>query len=344
MRRVAVRALTEVVVKNSKALTITEIAGRSLALRRPELTWAVALTDAVGDNTIIPLPPGFSGGQFISDEAITTIMRALVTPKMRAQLTAGHRQALDRLADDVARTADPLDPELLVRRVATLLAIDGLPKEVVLDTIADAVERGGSGPYHIAWEETHDALLDLKDIGARAGETVRPVLGCEEFDRMAQFVQDCSPAPITAASERKFFVDEKPVSTSTINAGVHSVLSRCEIWDFQRNKRVAPNNRMVAEVRCALARLYHRSEAGAIRGSAASPVVVFAEERLVLDPTAWTASDEIWAARVAHCGDAASGSRNAFFQELARWGGERIRRTKPRPANLPGYEGIRVRA
>jgi hypothetical protein len=119
---------------------------------------------------------------------------------------------------------------------------------------------------------------------------------------------------------------------------------------------VHTDKRLVDEVSVALAQRLHRVEpgqAGAAEGEARvveavaaieSPRVFFLRENYDKGvPGAWTLSDDVWKAYVAHCGsEEAAGSKGEFFKALVLWGGAQIKQTQPRHTGRKlGYEGLR---
>jgi hypothetical protein len=166
---------------------------------------------------------------------------------------------------------------------------------------------------------------------------------------------------VTATSERHFYADDSSIPVSFINSLICGALENCRIWDRHRNEHRRVDNRLIAEVRCAMARKLilsgrvprqtysGRASSPAIEAVAVSnPVHQFAAERLVQDRGSWTASDEFWASWEDWSNSVGQtpGIRAVFFKELRSWGSECITNAKRRTAGklVHGYRGARIKA
>src|SRR5205814_1663473 len=144
------------------------------------------------------------------------------------------------------------------------------------------------------------------------------------------YIHDLDLKALTALNEREFFYNDEPISTHAVNSIIDNRLRTCEIWDPHRNVCVAVSNRLISEVRGAMARMWPRlsgqSPDGSDKLSLAGPrygqrVAAFGDDRTCLDTGAWTSSDIFWEAWIAFCAARSepSGASSTFFKELTRW-------------------------
>ena len=236
----------------------------------------------------------------------------------------------------------------------------GVPQFVVLNTFAEAAtERSGRG-FHDHCYETHLYLLDFKDESAINGKRAAPAFDHDEYGAMAIYVLSQGLENLTAASTKEFFIDDKPIPAHHIDSFIQFYLEASNILDRVRNLPVNVSNRLVAEVRAAIARKRPRFSAPEDQskiGRAShcsfyeelgSRVFLFADENLVLDAGAWTPSETLWTAWVHRCADRFEqpGEGPLFFKELVRWTGGRIQRRKKLSGGVrpPGYAGLKFSA
>jgi hypothetical protein len=288
---------------------------------------------------------GVEGDAEIPDDVVDAAIRADAAAK-RTACRPEQRLALDRLTEQLRAARDPaalLRTADVLGRMLTLRG-EGVSVIVVLTALAEGILR----PEYYetledAYEEAHvTSRKCLRDL-VRSGDLVQPTFDSDEYGRMAEYVQRRVPATLMAVDERTFFADDRPITTAQINAVIHNFLAQCRIWERGRKVWVDISNHLIAEVRGAMARKWPRlPPAGpvpdvaarpqlAISSDARSPVVAFAEERLVLASEEWTSSDALWSAWVAWCETRGvpPGDRKGFFVRLNEWGGDRIRSARP---------------
>lgn len=267
-------------------ITIGRPGAQAPATIKPRLpAWAAVLEKV--DLETVQHPPGLRE----EDELISA--REVVTPAMRAGLQSWQRRGLDLLYEDALAMDDPLASDHFVGRMLSLCTFDGVSKEMITDTVADAmIRRKPDYDYGDATAMIDAALCIFAEEAVRSGRTARPAFDHEEHERMAHFVRRCSPEQLTAVSESKFFLADRPVAMATMNAFIHEVLSECDIRSRSRS-RAAP----VDKVRRALARIVHRAPE-----TTATMEEKFFAERLQLVAGAVTPNSKVWLAWVTFCG------------------------------------------
>lgn len=394
---------------NSRALITVEHRGQSLALYRnptwgDALPWVGK--DDKFDSDCIPVCPDewerrYPDGRVPSFE-IDAALRLIVTPERRAQLTPDQQRRLHSLVEKIQRaltalkerkkSEEPGVPEFMLpyvrkpfdpfsvletpeikERLMDMLGLSSIPPEIIINGVAEALARGKSIALGVPCDlnEARGMVLSCVECfrDEHEKEPARPVFESDEYGRMAEHIHERTSATLTAASEREFYIDGAPVLTGLINALIEDILGKCEIFDETRNKHIGTSNRLVAEVRGALARKYLRIPAPdrgivnietvkadivetlpppAPAAHSALSVSVFANENLQLDEGSWTSSDklmEAWSTACAQCGSA-PGDKEVFLKELGKWGGTHIKRTKRtiQGCRIPGYAGIRLGA
>jgi hypothetical protein len=237
--------------------------------------------------------------------------------------------------------------------MATLLCVERVPLPIILNAFAEARNTGGT-----FWQkglEAHGALFDFKRRAECGDGNAAPQFYHDEFGRMATYVHAQGLESITALSERDFFDEGRRISTHAINSMIQAVLESCVIWDPLRDTQVLVSNRLIAEVRGALARKWPQwSRPGHLDATGTSDarpdsesVASFAEELLELDARAWTPSAKLTEVWIVWCAtkDTAPGEPSWFFKELGRWSGGRAHRRKKHTddGRVPGYAGIKLR-
>ena len=288
--------------------------------RLPTLTWRQVLADV--DLVSVQFPPDPP-----TDRLLTA--RELVTPEMRAALPDWKQRALDRLASDAEAMTDPLASPLFCGRMLSMTVIENVQKEIVIDAVAPAMSRRTGESYDDARFDVADALADFADEEREAGRTARPIFEHEEYERMAHFALECVPAKLRATSEREFLADGKPVATATINAFLHNVLSRCHLYSARASDAPATiNNRLISEVRAALARVVHQAPVSATPATPdISPVAAFCDRHMRLDPTESerTPSTLMFEAWLAQCSEdeRQSWSEATFIKQVRQWAEQR---------------------
>jgi hypothetical protein len=126
---------------------------------------------------------------------------------------------------------------------------------------------------------------------------------------MAAYIHDLDLKELTALNEREFFYNDEPISAHAVNSIIDNRLRTCEIWDPNRGVHVGVSNRLINEVRGAMARKWPRLSDKNRNGSDNFPgdadrrlaqrVAAFADNQLCLDADAWTPSATLWDAWIA---------------------------------------------
>jgi hypothetical protein len=291
-----------------------------------------------------------------SDSDSDEIARRQVTPEMRAGLDPSQRQMLANLGSEVRKETDPSKSMRLMSRMATAISFAGIPVPLVLSTVAEAMKEHDPQPFHELYFCAHMYLLDYRDQSARKPAT--PEFNYDEYGPMAAYIHS-SPGleALTALSDREFFDNDERISTHAVNSIIDAQLRNCSIWDPIRGVNVAVSNRLINEVRGAMARMWPRltdhnpddpsDKFPSLAGpSYAQRVASFGDNQLCLDAAAWTSSASLWQAWIALCASRSEppGASSTFFKELPRWSGGRIQRSKKgkEPHRVPGYSGIRL--
>jgi hypothetical protein len=372
--------------KESRDITIIA-PGDQLPVQAPGPSWP---EEMASDEDDVPSWPVAWQGRInaatnerydVDPAMLDAALRAWVTPEMRASVAPESAQALARLTQSIGKFSD-LETEHFLESLGTLIRFDGVPWRLAHNDIAerlmlleperrtepvlrkaavmppglsDWVKAGVARrlalevkhelveprieTFHEAFQRTNSALFTLK---SRTVPT-RPTFDCDQFGRMAMHVrQEVEAMP---AAERERYADA--------DALIHGVLRTVKLLDPVSNKPVELDNKIIAQVRGALARTWRLSPTGTMPPTAlltASPIALiaaFANERLTLDPEAWTLTKALWQAWVAWCEErgAAPGTEAVFGRRLMEWGGDRIQPSRPRSkGRLPGYAGISLRA
>lgn len=254
----------------------------------------------------------------------------------RRALTEDQRHRLERVAARVSRD-DDVDP------LMTLICDGGILAEIAYHDAAAAINKVAGG-------SVIDHARALRDAVVKRGRApASRSWDADDYDAMAEFVWRRTGEKLSADGPVKFFYGDEPVLIHMVDAVVHACISSQQIWDPVKKQRVLMSNRLVGEVRGALARKYpHRSEVGEsvqirpeISGSAR--VAQFVEERTVVGE-GWVSSSALWGAWVDWVtkGGGAVGNRDRFFRELYKISsGQRARR---RQGGEPewGIEGIKI--
>lgn len=345
-----------------KDIMIISPDGQSLVAQTPAPTWG-ALLEAVGidenfegaDLNTIPAAwvEKVPADGIIPDKMYERILRERVTPQMRAAITVEQKRVLDAIGADIKKSnnpADALSSESIGARVATLLVVDRVPHQLVLDTVTDAAMRGHhSDPrrekisFALMYEFACATVEDFRD------EPARTFFNNDEYSRMAELMHKNMPN-LTAVDARRFFKGDRPLPTSWVDVAIQFYLARCTIWDTGRNQQTDIGLKLVAEVRGAWARKYPRlasTEAGEVARAtltlpSASPAC---EELFVLLPERFTPSETLWNSYLAFCAPCgvAPVARGAFFKALGQWARGRVRATKRGTPRVPGYLGVALR-
>jgi hypothetical protein len=338
----------------------------------PARTWASALRavmpdDFYGDADTVTIPPEFADvvpEGWVSREMEDAIFHALVTPAMLSQVRPHSRQALERLKDQIKSAADPekiLRLEEIGARMATLITVDRLAPDLVLNELAIAAKRADESLFEVR-EMVCSALQDFE--AAQCDQPERPFFDADEFPRMATYVgsefERWGLRGVTATSTTKFFAGDQEIDLHHINSLFHKALEQGVIWDKHRNDRVPVNNRFIVEGRSAFARMRPRlphtgreptpsaSVVAALPAPATASTGTIANAEFVIKPTAWTPSEDIWSRYLTSCArrGMTPKERRQFFKELDAWGAGRIHRSKRRidGRQTPGYAGLALRA
>lgn len=310
-------------------------------------------------------------GGFFSDDDCDETYRALLTPEMRAGLEPHQREMLVNLEADVRRENDPFNSERVMSRMATMASHGAVPLPAVLEVFAEAVKDGPRPSaawgltaaelkalpkrnlkYHERYYTAHMYLADFRS--KNAGNPATPAFNFDEYGAMATYIHNRDLQAVTALNEREFFYNDERISKHHVNSIIDARLRTCEIWDSHRGVVVAVSNRLINEVRGAMARMWPRLS-DRTPDASDNPISIacltyterafsFADKRLSLDAAAWTSSATLWEAWIAFCATRAepSGASSTFFKELTRWSGGRIHRSKRGPHRVPGYSGIKM--
>ncbi|MCK1293419.1 hypothetical protein [Bradyrhizobium sp. 30] len=312
-------------------------------------------------------------GGFFPDDDRDEIYRALVTPEMRGGLEPHQREMLVNFQADVRRENDPFNSERLMSRMATMVSFGAVPLPVILEAFAEAVKDGPHPsaawgisapevkappkrnlPFHERYSTAHMYLADFRNKNAR--NRVTPAFNFDEYGAMAAYIHNRDLEALTALNEREFFYNDEAISTHHVNSIIDARLRSCEIWDPHRGVAVAVSNRLINEVRGAMARMWPRvinqspdNSDKYLRLSGpgyAQRVASFGDSRTCLDADAWTSSAVLLRAWQDFCASRSepSGASSTFFKELTRWSGGRIQRSKKGkgPHRVPGYSGIKL--
>jgi hypothetical protein len=333
-----------------------KLVGGSLTLRAPVAMWAEVLEGIDENYEDWPTPAGMALHEdftFLSDSESDDVMRGQVTPEMPAGLDPAQRQLLANLENDVRKESDPLNSVRLMSRAATAFSL-GVPLPLILNTIAGAAKKGSPYPFHSIYYFTQMNLIQFRDEAALNQKSATPEFNHDEYGAMAKYIHDRDLKALTARSESEFYYNDERISTHAVNSTIDFHLRNCNIWDSHRNVFVAVSNRLISEVRGAMARMWPRLSGQSPDGSdkfhrVTGPkyrerVAAFAEKQVCLDADAWTSSPILWEAWIAFCTARAepSGASSTFFKELTRWSGGRIQRSKKGSHRVPGYSGIKM--
>ncbi|MFK4536181.1 hypothetical protein ABIA00_004364 [Bradyrhizobium ottawaense] len=335
-----------------------KIVKHSLSTHADVARWPDVLANLDENFDDLPIPPDISSrlvpGDWISDSDGDEIAHAQATPEMRAGLSRSQRQMLANLDSEVRNEADPLLSARVMARMATLIAFGDIPVPLVLSTFAQAAMGGDPQPFHNQYYFAHLHLLDFRDQATREGKPATPAFNCDEYGAMATYIHNQGLEALTALNERDFFDNDERISTHSLNAIIDARLRICSIWDPNRGVSVAVSNRLINEVRGAMARMWPRLSDSRHDGSEkslslagpryAQRVASFGDDRTCLDADAWTLSATLWQEWLAFCSARSepSGTSSTFFKELMHWSGGRIQRSKKGPDRVPGYSGIKI--
>jgi hypothetical protein len=331
--------------------------GDSLSVSTPTLWPDVLSIDEDEFEGDLPIPAHMAlPDDGFTDSDMDEIMRAQVTPDMRAALKPSQREMLVNLQADVRGEKDPLNSVRLMSRMATAASYGAVPLPVVLTAFAEAVKEFDPQPFHQLYYFAHLHLAAFTKQSARNSKPATPAFNYDEYGAMATYVHSQGLEALTALNEREFFYNDERISTHHVNSIIDAHLRTCEIWDSHRGVRVAVSNRQINEVRGAMARMWPRwsdpsPDASDKSLSLAGPryaqrVASFGGDRTCLNADAWTSSAALWQAWQDVCASRSepSGASSTFFKELTRWSGGRIHRSKKGkgPHRVPGYSGIKM--
>jgi Poxvirus D5 protein-like len=276
------------------------------------------VADTVG--TACTLPP------VLTDEKTREFVRKFIeTDECRERREANARENLLRKALEEKE-----------RMIATLTRYQGVSAHLIAKRISDTTRIAPSVVY-TATRRTMRAFLKN-----RGDEPAQPVFFRADFSGMARYVHDRGLQDVTAAGPTDFRRGEYRIPLHIIDAVIHSVLIRCEIWNKGRNDLVFLDSRIVAEVRRTLARMYPRlpTVAGgpsapvidlvatrvveALAAPGAPTVAQFAEEMLIRAPGERVASEVVYAAYVAWAErlESAPLMKEIFGKQLLVWAGD----------------------
>ncbi|WFU55713.1 hypothetical protein QA639_40300 [Bradyrhizobium pachyrhizi] len=325
----------------------------SLPLHSSSAMWVDALKDVDDDYDNMPIPPHLNMPEgFTSSEDSDAIARAQVTPEMRAASTSYQREMLANLDAEVRKHADPLNSVHLMARMATMISYGTVPPALAFSTFAQAAMERGSRPFYELYHDAHEQLIYFRDQSRYEGKPATPAFNSDEYGPMAAYIHNQGLEGLTALNEREFFHNDERVSTHSLNAIIDARLRVCSLWDPIGEKSVPVSNRLVNEVRGAMARMWPRlSDQGTAAVGVTGPryaqrVALFGENQTCLDTDAWTSSAILWQAWIAFCESRSErpGANSSFFKELARWSGGRIQRGKKGKGSsrAPGYCGIKL--
>lgn len=350
--------------ETSKALTKPTEA-RSIAAYCVGQTWGKFLTPFLPpeeDRWAIPT------GQLVEGRELD-IVRSLAAPENHSGITREGEQALQRLIKSIKNSEEPakfVASDGFKSRLATLVAFDGVPAKMACAEIALATVEltfHDSTLVMYAYDWLMDELIEVRDSERFNKDQVDAFFEHDHYLLMARFVLQWLPDTLSAAGEHQFYVAEQPISRHIIDATIQNRLERCTIWDLHRGVPAAINNRLISEVRGAIARKRPRVARSAINGS--SPVEMldsssqahaaaslpriraFGADRLVLSPQSSSSSAELWVEWSDWCmrrGEPV-GERRSFFRGLNSWAGTRIRRSKLQSGagRMPVYIGLIIR-
>jgi hypothetical protein len=271
----------------------------------------------------------------------------LVNSELHQRMTSVQRFALDRFVADAVSTLRSAPDRThwmvarLARRARTLIVGHQLAMTMVVDYVGEEVARQTTSNSYDVAGEVEDAVESLRG-------PQRLVFEADEFQALAMLVQSRSPEPITAATAKDFYAGARSVPMSSIDVLIEAVIGEIEIWDNGRRQNAPLGRRLVAEVRAAIARMYHRPTGAGdtVQMIDVTPTTVFFERRLLPVPEAWTANESIWRAWVEECGGVEkAGDQAQFFKALVRWGRGRITPKRgSRPERVYGYAGVKLAA
>lgn len=334
-----------------------KLVGHSLPLHAPVATWSDVLEGIDENSEDLPIPPHLVlPDGWTSDSDSDEIARGQVTPEMRAGLNPSQQQILANLDSEVRKEPDPLNSVRLMSRMATAVSFGTISVPLVLSTFAEAAKGHGPQRFHELYHFAHMHLLDYRDQSTREGKPATPAFNYDEYGAMAAYIRSQGLEALTALNERDFFHKDERISTHSLNAIIDARLRICSIWDPNRGVNVAVSNRLINEVRGAMARMWPRLSDQILDTSdkslrAAGPryqkrVASFGDNQVCLDTDAWTSSATLWQEFMAFCAarSESSGASSTFFKELVHWSGGRIQRSKKGkgPHRVPGYSGIKI--
>jgi hypothetical protein len=271
----------------------------------------------------------------------------------------------DQYWTNIHKKRDQLD-RYIEKRVVALAATRFINHNLVLHRVAAALEIGkvGYSTFLEEYEKQAQALLQNKELS----EAAKRYFTSNQFPEMAQYVTEqykIAEKLAYGAHSGDFYVGNTKLPAPLLDSWIRTVLTRAAIIeDKWQGRPVAVDIRLIAEVRSVLKShrvIDDRPQAGVGSKSAntGAPILDLHaiqmhngpppfETVLVLDPTAWTNSDEIWRACEpcwrAWCnqsgGKYKAGDRRTMFKLLTSWGGSAINREQKRRAW--GYTGLRL--
>ncbi|MEH2473325.1 hypothetical protein V1281_005489 [Nitrobacteraceae bacterium AZCC 2161] len=333
------------------------VAGHSLSLHAPIAMWSDVLGGIDENLDDLPIPPHLVVDEgWTSDSDSDEIARGQVTPEIRAGLEPSQREMLANLENEVRKDTDPLNSVQLMARIATAVSFGCIALPLVLSTFAEAAKERDPRPFHDLYHSAHENLIDYRDQSARDRKSATPTFHHDEYGAMAMYIRSHGLEALTALTERDFFYNDERISTHILNAIIDDRLRICSIWDPNRGVNVAVSNRLINEVRGAMARMRPRLSdrtpdasdhtLGGACQTYTQRVTSFADMRLSLDTDAWTSSSTLLQAWQDVCAARSEppGASSTFFKELTRWSGGRIQRSKKGKAShrVPGYSCIKL--
>jgi len=275
---------------------------------------------------------------------------------MRAGLKPHQLEMLANFRANVQREKNPYNSVRLMSRMATAASYGAVPLPLVLTVFAEAMKEFDPQPFHRRYYDAHMHLGDFIRQSARDSKPATPAFNFDEYGAMAAYIHNQGLETLTALNDREFFYDDERISTHHVNSIIDARLRACEIWDPHRGVTVAVSNRLINEVRGAMARMWPRlsdpnqdasdKSLGLAGPRYAQRVASFGDTQVCLDADAWTSSTALWEAWRDVCASRSepSGASSTFFKELTRWSGGRIHRSKKGkgPDRVPGYSGIKL--
>ena len=306
----------------------------------------------------VPVSDGYRDKPFLTSADGEAIYRSLITPEMLMRITPEGRQELKSIETMIRKSEnadDPFEEPTLLERVISMLAFGEIPHEVIFNQCVNAAMNRSKFDYPVLRDFLESSLENHREKHGHLPP--RAYLGHDDYGRMTRHVSGRIGRSLAVLDRKTFLVHGRRCPSSVIERAIHQILEQCTLLDWSREKSTPVNNRIVAEVHSALLRILPwQVEADIIIDECGHPATItrtaasfvsFAERCLELSVNDAVKSESVWDEWLHFCVQNAipAGDRRDFFKQLLKWGGEHVKKTRPRSAGgrTPTYIGIRIR-